>query len=110
MSQQWAGNRWSDERIETFYQEFRAHIAQEGAEAAQQSEIHAALFQLEDRNRNVPPGVIQLLSQLNERTKEMEIVNDRQKRFIGGFLFAFTCIGFFFTDTAHKVVGFVKGL
>lgn len=102
--------RWSDERLETFHQEFRAHIEAEKEEMQQQAEVHRALFQRADPEANIPAGVIQLLSQLDARTRTMEIANDRQKRFVGGVLFAFSCMGFFFTDTAHKVMGFFKSL
>lgn len=102
--------RWSDDRLEDFYREFSAHIKQEEAQSTQQSEIHRALFQRADPEANTPPGVIQLLSQLDTRTRTMEIANDRQKRFVGGVLFAFSCMGFFFTDTAHKVLAFFRSL
>lgn len=102
--------RWSDEKLESFYQRFEEHVAQEEADRRQQAEIHEALFQREDKDANRPAGVIQMLARLDGRTAAIEIATDRQKRFIGGVLFAFSCVGFLFTDTSHKVLNFLRGL
>lgn len=101
---------WSKERLDKFYQEFQAHAEQERIEREQQHELHVAVFQKEDKESNTPAGVLQLLSRVDARLSSMEITADRQKNFIGGVFFAFAAVGFFFTDTAHRVLGFLKGL
>lgn len=101
---------WSDEKLEVFYGEFREHIKAEVKEGRQQEEIYEALFRTEDKAKNVGPGVIQLLTQVADRIETMEIAADRQKRFLGGVMFAFSCVGFFFTDTAHKLMAWIKSV
>lgn len=102
--------RWSDEELEEFHQEFRAHVEAEAEERIQQRALYVALFQKEDKDTNTPAGLLQLTSRMDTRLSNMEIANDRQKRFIGGFLFAFSCVAFFFTETAHSIVAFLKKL
>jgi hypothetical protein len=100
--------RWSDEKLERFYQEFHDHLKTEADEKAQQNELHAAIFQKEDSDYNTPAGVLQLVTRMDARLKTMEVTADRQKRFIGGIVFTFTCLGFLFTDAAHRVMAFFK--
>lgn len=102
--------RWSDEKLEKFYQEFQMHLADEEHEKHQQGEMHAALFQLENTDTNTPAGLVQLCARMSKDIRDMKIAADRQKTFIGGVMFAFTAMGFIFTDTFHKVWGFIKGL
>lgn len=102
--------RWSDDKLSEFHVEFLRHMASEEAEHVQQQKIYDALFQKQDKDTNTPPGVVQLLGQIDSRLEAMEISNDRQKRFVGGVMFAFTCMGFLFTDSAHRVLTWLKGL
>lgn len=102
--------RWSDERLETFYQEFKMHLEDEAREKAQQKELYQAVFQKEDLDSNTPAGLIQMMARMSKDLRDLKIAADRQKTFIGGVMFAFGAVGFFFTDTAHKVLGFLKGL
>lgn len=93
-----------------FHSEFLKHMGTEEKERKQQEEIYDALFQKEDKDSNKPAGVVQLLAQIDARLEAMEITADRQKRFLGGVMFAFSCVGFLFTDSAHKVLSWLKGL
>lgn len=102
--------RWSDDKLSEFHEEFLKHMATEEVERAQQQKIYDALFQKQDKDTNTPPGVVQLLGQIDSRLEAMEISNDRQKRFVGGVMFAFSCMGFLFTDSAHKLLAWLKGL
>ena len=102
--------RWSDDRMAQFYREFKEHLAPEREAAEQQKEIYDAIFRKEDADKNIGPGVIQLLAQVNARTVSMEIANDRQKRFVGGIVFAIGALGFFLTDSAHKLMSVLRGL
>lgn len=102
--------RWSDEKLEVFHQEFVQHLADEEQERKQNQELHEAVFQREDKDANVPAGILQLCARMSADITEMKIANDRQKRFVGGVMFAFSGMGFLFTDTAHKLWGFIKGL
>lgn len=102
--------RWSDERLEQFHAEFREHRKIEDEEHMQQREMYEALFRQEDKDKNIGPGIVQLMARLDERTKAMEIAADRQKRFVGGVMFAFTCMGFLFTDSAHKLLAWLRSI
>ena len=102
--------RWSDDKLSEFHEEFLKHMVTEEDERVQRHKIYDALFQKQDKDTNTPPGVVQLLGQIDSRLEAMEISNDRQKRFVGGVMFAFTCMGFLFTDSAHKVLSWLKGL
>lgn len=102
--------RWSDERLEQFYREFREHRQLEEHEDAQHREILDALFRTEDKDRNIPPGLVQVMTRVAERIGAIEVAADRQKRFLGGVLFAFSCVGFVFTDTAHKIFAWLRTL
>lgn len=102
--------RWSDDKLSEFHAEFLKHMETEKLERQQRQTIYDALFQKQDKDTNTPPGVVQLLGQIDARLEAMEISNDRQKRFVGGVMFAFSCMGFLFTDSAHKVLAWLKGL
>lgn len=102
--------RFSDDQLIAFHQEFKDHLKTEEEESRQQQAIHTALFQKEDKDANIPPGLVQLCARMASDIQDMKIANDRQKRFVGGVMFAFSCIGFLFTDSAHKVLAWLKGL
>lgn len=102
--------RFSDAKLQQFYEEFRGHIKDEEKEKHQQDDIYEALFRQGDKDKNINPGVIQLLMQVSDRIEAMEIAADRQKRFVGGVMFAFSCMGFFFTDSAHKIFAWVRSI
>lgn len=101
---------WDDKKIETFYQEFQHHLEEEHRERIQQRELYIAIFQREDTDSNTPAGILQLVARMSADVRAMKIAADRQKTFMGGVLFAFTAVGFFFTETAHKVLALLKGL
>ena len=102
--------RFADVELESFHREFREHVKNEEGEHEQQGQIHDALFRLEDKDKGVSPGVIQLLGRVNDRLLTMEVAADRQKRFVGGVMFAFSCMGFFLTDSAHKLMDWLRGV
>lgn len=86
------------------------HVVLEDSEHRQQQEIYEALFRQEDKGRGIPAGVIQMLDRIDMRVTAMEIMADRQKRFIGGFIFAFGCMAFFLTDSFHRLVAALKAI
>lgn len=102
--------RWSDEKLEEFYQEFIAHRLQEDADRQKQQAMYDALFRKEDADSNVAPGIVQLMVRTAEDVKVLRIAADRQKTFIGGMLFAITSLWFFFTDIGPELVKWVKTL
>lgn len=98
-------SRWSDEQLEAFHREFKEHRQDfldhkkdEEEERRQQQDIYDALFRQEDKERNVAPGLVQLLVKTAANVETLRIAADRQKTFIGGVLFAITAIWFFLTD------------
>lgn len=103
-------NRWSDEQLQEFYDAFMAHMLGEENEKQQQNLIYEALFRKEDPESNTPPGVIQLLAQMSGRLQAIEKANAQQKTFFGGVFFAITCVGFFLSDTFHKLAVILKSL
>ena len=84
--------RWSDERLERFYQHFHEHIEEEKIERRQQQEMYDALFRKGDPGMNVAPGIVQLMVQTSARVEKLCIAADRQKTFIGGAVAAVTTI------------------
>lgn len=95
--------RWSDKKLNEFHDEFLEHMKDEEEERKRQEEIHEALFRKEDKELGTPPGALQLMAQMNERLKAMEIKQDRQKSFVGGVLFAISSVWFFLTDAGQKL-------
>lgn len=104
------GSRWSDERLEQFYQNFTAHVDDEVKERKQQQEMYDALFRQGDPGRNVAPGVIQLMVQTATRVEKLCIAADRQKTFIGGVVAAIAAIWFVVTDIGPTIVTWLKKL
>ncbi len=102
--------RWSDDRLEQFYQAFVDHKRIEDADRLQQREMYDALFRQEDTARNVAPGVVQLMVRTAEDVKTLRIAADRQKTFIGGVLFALTSVWFFVTDIGPVLADKLKRL
>lgn len=102
--------RWSDKQLEAFHQEFLNHEAKEEVKHAQLTELYEAVFRKEDPDRGQPPGLLQLCARMSNDLTAMKIANDRQKRFIGGMVFAITSMGFFLTDTFHKIVEILRRL
>jgi hypothetical protein len=100
--------RWSDERLEQFYQNFIAHVDDEVKERKQQQEMYDALFRQEDPSRNVAPGVIQLMVQTATRVEKLCIAADRQKTFIGGALAAVGAIWFVVIDAGPSALAWLK--
>jgi hypothetical protein len=90
------------------------HVSIEDKEHRQQQEIYDALFRQEDKERGIPAGVIQMLARVDGRVTTMEIATDRQKRFIGGVFYGVTAIGlalgFFLSESAHKLFSLLKSL
>lgn len=102
------GPRFSDSKLEEFYQEFKSHCLVEIKERAQQQEMYEALFRQEDTSRNVSPGVVQLMVRLSDDVRALRVAADRQKTFIGGVLFAITSIWFFVSDIVPNLVQWIK--
>lgn len=105
-----APRRFTDDKLEEFYQEFLEHRRKGEVERRQQQEMYDALFRKEDPDCNVAPGIVQLMVRTAEDVKVLRIAADRQKTFIGGMLFAVTSIWFFFTDIGPEMVKWVKKL
>lgn len=102
--------RFSDEKLQDFYSEFRAHVKEfqthvgkEEQEHKQQQELHDAIFRKEDSDTNTPPGLLQLTMRINTQLSDMRKFQDRQKSFVGGVLFTVSSIWFFLTDAGQKL-------
>lgn len=54
--------RFSDAKLEEFYQEFIAHRLQEEKDRLQRQAMYEALFRKEDPDSNVAPGVVHNLT------------------------------------------------
>lgn len=102
--------RWSDKELEAFHQEFLDHIAPENRAHAQQQDLYDAIFRLEDKDRGVPPGLMQITARIAASVEELQERDRRQRTFIGGVLFALGSLGFFLTDSAHKLIALLKSL
>ena len=102
--------RWSDSKLQEFYESFQRHQSFEDAQKTQQDQIFDALFHKEDPDSNIGPGVIQLLSQINARLTRLESTNQQQRTFVGGVLFACSCVAVFLTDSVSKLIQLVRGL
>ena len=100
--------RWSDEQLDAFRKEFQEHRRQEGDWRKQQQEMYDALFQKEDKDSNVPPGVVQLLVRTAESVEALRQAADRQKTFIGATLGAVTAIWFFVTHVVPLALDAIK--
>jgi len=103
--------RWSDDKLDEFHHDFQifagkfdAHIGDEAYEQKQQQELYAAVFQREDPEKNVPPGLLQMVSQVSKQMHDLKVWQDRQKTFIGGAVFAITSMWFFLTEIGHKLL------
>lgn len=103
-------HRWSDEKLEEFYQQFVAHRLQEEGDRQKQQDMYDALFRKEDADSNVAPGIVQLMVRTAEDVKVLRIAADRQKTFLGGVLFAITSLWFFFTDIGPELFKWLKTL
>ncbi len=102
--------RWSDHELEVFHAEFLKHLADSKPQSEKLAELHDAVYRQEDRNRGRPPGLLQLCSRMSEDLAAMKVASDRQKRFVGGMVFAFTSMGFFLTDTWSRLLDFLRRL
>jgi hypothetical protein len=100
--------RWSDTELERFHQEFRTHVATEKQERDQQQELYEAVFRKEDKEANVPPGLLQMMSRMSDQMLEMQIWQDRQKTFIGGIVFTVSAVWFFLSDAGPKISALLK--
>lgn len=101
---------WDDTRLNRFYQEFRAHREAGEIEQAQTRELYQAVFQREDPERNIPPGLLQNIATITGQLHDILVRQDRQKTFIGGVLFAVSGVWLFFTDIGHKLMTLVAKL
>lgn len=102
--------RWSDADLQQFHDEFRQHEKKEDDTHARLDDLYEAVFRKEDKDRNIAPGLLQLCARMSSELESMRIAADRQKRFVGGMLFAVTSMGFFLTDTFHRLIDLVKKL
>lgn len=110
-----AGHRFADSElfrlrtdVDRLNADFEDHLEPERIQQKQSAEVHEALFRLEDKELGTPPGLLQLTQQLSARLRAIEIRDDRQRRFIGGIVFAVSSVTFVFSDTAHKLVDVLK--
>lgn len=101
-------SRWSDAELERFHAEFQDHDLRERERLQRHDLLYTAVFRKEDLDEGTPPGLLQLCSRMAADLAEMKQANDRQKRFIGGVIFAFTSMAFFLTDSAHKLMEFLR--
>jgi len=83
--------RWSDEQLDEFHGEFQVfavkfdkHIGDEAFEQQQQQELYAAVFQKEDKEKNIPPGLLQSVSRISEALSHLSA----QKTFLSGMVAA----------------------
>lgn len=108
--------RFADEQLSAFYDEFKAHREQEEgereADRKRLQELSDALFRKENKDENVSPGLIQLVVRINEQLEGIVKADKKQKTFIGGILFAISTLPFIFTElgsklaaAVHKVLG-----
>lgn len=102
--------RWSDEKLEQFYQAFLEHVITERDEQTDQRALHEAVFRKEDKDAGVPPGLIQLVVRMDARLDTIERFHFKQRTFIGGVLFAITSIWFFLTDVGPDLAKWLKKL
>lgn len=103
-------HRWSDDKLQKFYDDFTAHIATEKIEHQQQQALYTAVFQQEDREKNVPAGLLQMMSRIASQHQEMRIWQDRQKTFIGGIIFTVSALWFFISDLGPRILLALKKL
>lgn len=103
-------SRWSDAELEKFHSEFLKHDVEERARLVRHDQLYEAVFRKEDPDTGTPPGLLQLCSRMSADVSAMKVANDRQKRFIGGVVFAFTSMAFFLTDSAHKLMELLRRL
>lgn len=106
-----------DSSLEEFRNDFRlhvesfaAHIKVEEDEQAKQQELYTAIFQKEDKDAGKHAGLLQLTSRIDARLEGLEKREALQKTFVGGVLFALGSIGFFLTDSAHKLFELLRSL
>ncbi len=100
--------RWSDDRLEQFYQHFQQHIEEERTDRKQQQEMYDALFRKGDSDTNTAPGIVQLMVQTAGRVEKLCIAADRQKTFIGGVGAALVAVWFVVTDLGPAFVAWMK--
>lgn len=112
-----APERWSDEKLETFYQEFRGHVDEfhehlrnSDTERQQQHDLYVAIFRKEDPDAGSPPGLLQLTARINAQLHDISVWQDRQKTFLGGALFAITSVWFVLTEAGHKLLALLGAM
>jgi len=101
-------NRWSDDKLEDFYNDFQDHLKAEFADRQQQQEMYDALFRKGDKSSNVAPGIVQLMVQTADSVETLRIAADRQKHFIGGTLAAIGAVWFFVSDVGPMIINWIK--
>ena len=90
-----AAPRWSDEKLDEFHSDFKAfavqfvqHMGDDKAAKSQQEELYTAIFQKENRDENVPPGLLQLVSRISQNLESINTLQSRQKIFTSGAIAA----------------------
>ena len=78
-------------------------------EGTQQLALYNAVFQQEDKARNIPAGLLQQNARIAEQLREIQIWQDRQKTFIGGVTFAVTSVGFLLSSFGSDILHWLKG-
>jgi len=103
-------HRWSDERLEQFYRDFKDHALLEKLEQKQNQEIYDAVFQKADTDTNTPPGLLQSTAQIAKQLHDMRVWQDRQKTFVGGAIFACSAVWFVLTGAGQKLLVLLQKL
>lgn len=93
-----------------FRKEFNEHLKPEQNNAKKLDEVYEALFRLEDTNKNIGPGLIQIVHRLDGQINKLVEQNRRQHTFVGGMLFAFTSVWLFITDWGAKAMSLLHKL
>ena len=96
--------RFSDSKLQDFYQEFREHCLGEDKDREQQKALHEAVFRLENVDLGIPPGLLQLTRQISDHVLELRVRDDRRKTFIGGMIFTVSAVWVFLSGILPKLL------
>lgn len=103
-------HRWSDDRLEQFYGEFREHKRLEELEQKQNQEIYDAVFQRADPDTNTPPGLLQATAQISKQIHDIAVRQDRQKIAVRTAIATCSAVWFLLTDAMHKFFALLQRL
>jgi len=103
-------HRWSDERLEQFYGEFREHKLNEALEQKQNQEIYDAVFQRADPDTNTPPGLLQATAQISKQLHDIAVRQDRQKIAVRTAIATCSAVWFVLTGAGQKFLMLLQRL